>query len=226
MLEPCCSANSLKDGCYPSSMPTPAPGFTVRPYRPEDLDALYDICLKTGDTGEDATALYDDPKLLGHLYAAPYATLEPDLTFVLEDSKGVCGYILGAFDSKTFYERLEREWFPALREQYVNPVSNPETWTRDEHLIEQFYESRPDDDALLTDYPSHLHIDLLPRAQGSSNGRALMETFLEALQAKGSPAVHLGTSPQNLRAEQFYKKMGFIELKRREPHTLIMGKRL
>ena len=65
-------------------MPTPAPGFTIRPYHPEDLDGLYDICLKTGDTGEDATGLYDDPKLLGHLYAAPYAVLEPDLTFVLE----------------------------------------------------------------------------------------------------------------------------------------------
>jgi ribosomal protein S18 acetylase RimI-like enzyme len=207
-------------------MPTPAPGFSIRPYEPKDLDALYDICLKTGDTGEDATHLYRDPKLLGHLYAAPYATLEPDLTFVLADDEGTYGYILGAFDSKTFYERLKREWFPALHEQYVKPVGNPETWTRDERLIKQFYESRPDDDVLLKDYPSHLHIDLLPRVQGSSNGRALMETFLAALQAKGSPAVHLGTSPENVRAERFYKKMGFAELKRCEPHTLVMGKRL
>ncbi len=207
-------------------MPTPAPSFTVRPYRPEDLNALYDICLKTGDTGEDATDLYRDPKLLGHLYAAPYATLEPDLTFVLADDEGVCGYILGAFDSRVFYERLGREWFPGLRERYPEPGGDPKTWIRDERLIKQFYKDDSDDDALPKDYPSHLHIDLLPRAQGSGNGRTLMETFLEALQAKGSPAVHLGTSPQNLRAERFYKKMGFIELKREAPHTLVMGKRL
>lgn len=207
-------------------MPTPAPGFAIRPYRPDDLGALYDICLKTGDNGEDATHLYSDPKLLGHLYAAPYAVLEPELTFVLEDAEGVCGYILGAFDSRAFDERLEREWFPALRKQYPRPASDPETWTRDERMVNEFYEDRSDNDDLLTAYPSHLHIDLLSRAQGSGNGRALMETFLAALKREGSPAVHLGTSPQNVRAERFYLKMGFHELKRQEPHTLVMGQHL
>jgi len=207
-------------------MSTPAAGFSIRPYRREDLDALYDICLRTGDNGEDATDLYRDPQLLGHLYAAPYATLEPDLTFVLEDAEGVCGYILGAFDSRAFDERLEREWFPRLRERYPQPASDPETWTKDERMISGFYEDRSDSDDLLPDYPSHLHIDLLPRAQGRSNGRALMETFLAALKSKGSPGVHLGTSPRNRRAERFYLKMGFHELKRQEPHVLVMGKRL
>lgn len=206
-------------------MPTPAPGFTIRPYRPSDLDALYDICLKTGDIGEDATDLYDDPKLLGHLYAAPYAALESALTFVLEDSRGVCGYILGAFDSKTFYERLETEWFPPLREQYPKPTGHEENWTRDERIAKQFYEE-PQKSTFLEAYPSHLHIDLLPRAQGSGNGRALMETFLAALKDEGSLGVHLGTSPKNVRSEKFYLKMGFHELKRREPYTLVMGKRL
>jgi ribosomal protein S18 acetylase RimI-like enzyme len=212
-------------------MPTPAPGrytrrFSLRPYRPEDLGALYDICLKTGDTGEDATHLYDDPKLLGHLYAAPYATREPDLTFVLEDSAGVCGYILGAFDSEAFYGWLGREWFPGLREQYPYPDGDAKDWTRDARIIRQFYETITPDETVVGRYPSHLHIDLLPRAQGSGNGRALMETFLAALTAKGSPGVHLGTSPQNRRAERFYTKMGFSELKRLEPYTLVMGKRL
>ena len=208
-------------------MPTPALGFSIRPYQPRDLDALYDICLKTGDLGEDGTQLYGDPKLLGQLYAAPYAVLEPELTFVLEDRGGVCGYILGALDSKTFYSRLEAEWFPPLREQYPKPTGNKESWTRDERLIQQFYEYNFSDNEMLErDYPSHLHIDLLPRAQGHGNGRALMETFLAALKAKGSPGVHLGTSPENVRAEKFYLKLGFHELKRQEPYTLVMGKHL
>ncbi len=92
--------------------------------------------------------------------------------------------------------------------------------------MNEFYEYDPDDDKLLTDYPSHLHVDLLLRAQSRGNGRALMETFLEALQAKGSPAVHLGTSPKNVRSERFYLKMGFHELKRQEPYTLVMGKHI
>lgn len=207
-------------------MPTPAAGFSIRPYRSSDLDALYDICLKTGDNGDDATHLYRDPKLLGHLYAAPYAVLEPDLTFVLEDEGGVCGYILGTFDSKTFYERLEREWLPGLRESYSKPTGDEKSWTRDARIIRQFYETITPDETVVGRYPSHLHIDLLPRAQGQGNGHALMETFLAALKSKGSPGVHLGTSPQNRRAERFYRKMGFSELKRLELHTLVMGKRL
>lgn len=207
-------------------MPTPAPGFRVRPFRPGDLEALYHICLKTGDNGEDATNLYRDPKLLGELYAAPYAVREPELTFVLEDEAGVCGYILGAFDTKAFDAWLEREWFPPLRERYPRPTGDPEFWTRDERLIGEFYKDRWDMGDLLGEYPSHLHIDLLRRAQGRGNGRALMETFLAALTERGSPGVHLGTSPQNRRAERFYLKIGFWELERDEPHHLTMGKRL
>jgi ribosomal protein S18 acetylase RimI-like enzyme len=206
-------------------MPTPAPGFILRRYRPEYLDALYDICLKTGDTGEDATGLYRDPEVLGHLYAGPYATLEPELAFVIEDEAGVCGYILGALESSAFYTRLEDEWFPPLRLRYSEPKGNPEGWTRDERIVQHFYEVPWQDETVLGRYPSHLHIDLLKRAQGRGNGQALMETFLTALTAKGSPGVHLGTSPQNVRAERFYLKMGFRELKRGEDH-LVMGKTL
>lgn len=207
-------------------MPNPAPGFRVRLYRPGDLEALYRICLETGDNGEDATHLYENPKLLGELYAAPYATREPELTFVLEDNVGVCGYVLGAFDTKGFDGWLERAWFPPLRERHPRPTGDPQTWTRDERLVNEFYEDRFDESDLLGEYPSHLHIDLLARAQGRGNGRALMETFLAALTGRGSPGVQLGTSPQNRRAEQFYLKLGFLELERREPHHLAMGKKL
>lgn len=203
-----------------------AASFTVRPYQPGDLEALYRICLETGDNGEDATALYRDPKLLGELYAAPYAVREPELTFVLEDGGGVCGYILGAFDTRAFDGWLEHTWLPPLRAKYPQPTGDPEGWTRDERIMNEFYEDRSDNDDLLAEYPSHLHIDLLPRAQGQGNGQRLMETFLAALTDRGSPGVHLGTSPQNRRAERFYLKMGFVELKRDEPHHLTMGKRL
>ena len=47
----------------------------VRRYRAEDLDDLYRVCLETGDAGKDATALHDDPALLGHVYVGAYATV-------------------------------------------------------------------------------------------------------------------------------------------------------
>lgn len=48
--------------------------FTLRPARETDRAALYRICLETGASGQDATHLYADPLILGHVYAGPYLT--------------------------------------------------------------------------------------------------------------------------------------------------------
>jgi hypothetical protein len=78
----------------------------IRPYRDSDLDDLYRICLQTGDAGQDATSMFDDPRLLGHVFAAPYALFEPSLAFVAEDEAGVGGYIVGALDSRALEKWL------------------------------------------------------------------------------------------------------------------------
>ena len=60
----------------------------IRPFHPSDLPALYRICLLTGDAGGDATPLYRDPDLLGHVYLGPYPIADPGLTFVVVDELG------------------------------------------------------------------------------------------------------------------------------------------
>lgn len=188
--------------------------FEVRPFRPGDLDALYRICLETGDNGRDATRLYRDPKLLGERYAAPYAIYAPELTFVLEDAAGVCGYVLGVADSAAFYAWLECEWKPPLRPRYPRPEGNPARWTPDERIARLFYtqETLPEQ---LEPYPAHLHVDLLPRAQGQGQGRRMLDAFLQALRERSVPGVHLGTGSRNERAVAFYRRYGFAELERR-----------
>ena len=59
--------------------------------------------------------MFEDPRILGHVFAAPYGLFEPSLAFVAEDEAGVGGYIVGALDSRAFEERLEADWWPALR---------------------------------------------------------------------------------------------------------------
>ncbi|HEY2481999.1 MAG TPA: hypothetical protein VGI30_07370, partial [Caulobacteraceae bacterium] len=76
--------------------------FEIRPCQPGDLEAVYRICLATGDNGGDATHLYADAKLIGHIYAAPYVLFSPECGLVVEDGAGVGGYVLGALDTGDF----------------------------------------------------------------------------------------------------------------------------
>ena len=188
-----------------------APVAVIRPYHPDDLDALYRVCLETGDAGRDATALHDDPTLLGHVYAAPYALFEPELAFVLEDGEGVGGYVLGALDTAAFDARLEQEWWPALRSRYPLPPPDGAD-TADTLLVHMIHRPHHRDPAVLASHPSHLHIDLVARCQGRGDGRRLLEALFEALRAAGSSGVHLGVSTRNKRAIGFYRHLGFEEL--------------
>lgn len=202
------------------------PPFSIRPYAPQDLDAVYDICLKTGDAGNDATHLYEDPRVLGHIYVGPYVILQPELAFVLKDQESVCGYILGALDTQQFYHAYLSTWLPRLAPELPKPTGDPQAWTPTQRRYHMLHHPRLEVPDELSDYPSHLHIDLLPRAQSRGNGTRMMHVLLDALKALGSPGVHLGVAQSNQRAQAFYAKLGFTRLKQTSSRTVFMGKRL
>ncbi len=182
----------------------------IRAYQKSDWQDLYRICLLTGDSGADATALYQDPDLLGHFYAAPYALFEPELTFMLEDQLGACGYILATADSQLFEQRMEQEWLPALRSKH--PMPNSEDTSRDAAMIRTIHKGYQANPNLMLEYPAHLHIDLLPRAQKKGQGKHLMHTLFAALKEKGIPGVHLGVGSRNENGMAFYEHIGFTLL--------------
>jgi ribosomal protein S18 acetylase RimI-like enzyme len=183
----------------------------LRPYQPADHDAVYDICVRTGAAGEDATPLLGDPALLGHVYAGPYLELTPDLAFVVEDDDGVAGYILGAADTAEFEDRLERDWWPELRRRYPTYQTDGDA-AFDDLLIALMHSPARAPANVVATYPSHLHIDLLPRLQGQGWGRRLMDTLVERLHAAGSHGLHLGVAAANTNAQAFYRAVGFTEL--------------
>ena len=200
--------------------------FTLRPARDSDRAALYRICLQTGDSGADATALYRDPDILGHAYAGPYLSHSPAFAFVLEGPEGVGGYVIGTPDTRAFEATLERDWWPGLRQRYPDPSAIPrEARTPDQRMAAIIHTPRIAPDALLAHYPAHLHIDLLPPAQGGGNGRRLMERQFAAFREAGVPGVHLGVGERNTRAEGFYRYLGMEELSR-SPGAITFGLKL
>jgi len=185
----------------------------IRPYRENDLDALYAICLATGDAGADASALYRDPKIIGEVYAAPYGALSPETAFVVEDEDGVGGYMLGVTDTHAFERRCEAEWWPQLRARYPDPGPPPhaDLDTRMAYLI---HHPQRTPRRISEPYPAHLHIDLLPRCQGQGLGVKLVDTWLAHVATLGAAAAHLGVGARNARAVRFYRAYGFREIER------------
>lgn len=194
----------------------------IRPYRPDDLDDLYRVCLQTADNGGDATALFEDPRLPGHLYAAPYAIFEPSLAFVAEDLAGVGGYIVAALDSSAFARRLESDWWPAMRTRYPEPAPGQALSPPERQAISHIHHPWGTHETLAERYPSHLHIDLVPRLQGRGLGRQLMATLKSALRDHGSPGLHLLCGRSNQRAAAFYRHLGFTELPATDVHIFAM----
>jgi ribosomal protein S18 acetylase RimI-like enzyme len=188
----------------------------IRAVRPNDLDDLYRICLTTGASGDDASPFYRDPRLVGHVYAAPYAILSPRSVLVVEDAEGVGGYIVGAPDTRDFEARLEAEWWPSLRAVYHDPSNEPRAgWSRDQLMSHKIHHPGRTSDEIVEPYPSHLHINLLPHLRGAGIGRQLMERWLATVREMGSHGAHLAVGGVNLRAIRFYHVCGFHELERR-----------
>lgn len=180
--------------------------FEIRPYHKSDLSALYRICLQTADGGKDASHLFSDPQLIGDYYAVPYAVLEPELCFVVTNGNDVCGYIVGCKASQDFSIQCEQQWFPELRVKYplqcesISPLND-----RLISCIHSGYQPRPE----FSNYPAHLHINLLSNTQGHGLGAQLINTFIDNLKALNIAGLHLEVSSDNFGAISFYEKMGF-----------------
>jgi len=184
--------------------------LAIRPATLEDLPGAYRVCLLTGDAGEDASAQYRDPDLLGHVYVGPYVVGQPDHALVVVDAEGVAGYCLAAPDTRAFEAWAEAAWWPPLRASY--PILRD--GSPDAALIRLIHAPALAPEALVREFPSHLHIDLLAAARGVGLGRDLVERQLASLRDHRSPGVHLEADATNGNAIAFYRHLGFAEVER------------
>ena len=195
----------------------------IRPFAPADTADLYDVCLRTGADGRDASGLYAVPTLLGEVYVGPYLALEPDSAWVVEHEGRAAGYVLGAPDTAAFEAACESDWWPALRERY--PLGGFPEGSPDAEVVQAIHHPHRSAPWLAAAYPAHLHIDLVDSVQGLGLGGSLIGTLLGALRERGVTGIHLGVSPANVRAIGFYEHLGFTVVERLASAT-VMARRL
>ena len=181
----------------------------IRPYRESDLPELRRICLLTGRAGTDATGQYSSDELLPDVFLEPYVTLEPRTAWVVELDGAPVGYLVGTLDTAALARAWEGSWAPEFARRHPDVVAGEE-W---------LHAWRP---SVEEGYPAHLHIDLLPRAQGAGWGRALIRELAAAALAAGVRGIHLGMAADNRAALAFYERLGFAVL-RADAEVLVLG---
>lgn len=204
----------------------------IRPYEKRFEKDLVEICWRTGFMGESLEGLgrFEDRRLFALIFVLSFPRFEPESCFVAVDeregeptSARAVGYIVGsanaaaqaAFFSRRFAPRIAARAF--LYDSWRHPESLKQVlcFLRGSQKADDL--SRPESAQVPNpDYPACLHTNLLPSYQGRGLGTKLMNTYLDALRARGVPGVYLETSDRNLKALPFYKKMGF-QLLREEP---------
>lgn len=195
--------------------------YVIRRYRDEDEPALRSVCVKTGKSGGDATD-WIPGGLLPDIYLSPYVRYAPDLATVVDGPHGPCGYIVAVGDTAAFVAWYREHWLPRFRA--AHPLIEPPRTTAN-RLTRTGYHPEgflgPDQDL----FPAHMHIDLLPMAQGRGLGRLLIRRLLSQLRMRGVAGVQLGVGESNHRARRFYEHIGFRPLPttRDNPLQLCIG---
>lgn len=186
----------------------------IRAFRPGDEAALVEICVRTADHGSDATGIFDDDEIWGAVFALPYAARHPEFAFVVVDDADPAdrplGYVVAAPDTDAFEEWFAATWWPRFAARWPAPsAADP---SRQAGTLRYAYARRAGSESYGPGFPAHLHIDLLPEAQGRGWGRRLIDRVSAELRAAQVPGLHLVASADNTGALAFYDRLGLTRL--------------
>ncbi|MDV6375473.1 GNAT family N-acetyltransferase [Deinococcus arenicola] len=178
----------------------------IRRVLPTDEARLGEIAYLTGFFGNSAGKYFPDPQLFADLWVRAYFRLPDAVGYVGQVDGNVIGYIIGSVNETAYRRALGRvvagTVLPGvLTRRYSRPLLALPYLTRTLRF--------PSLHASETDFPAHLHLNLLPQSRGLGLGRGLLKTFLERLEARGVPGVQLSTTDENEAALGLYTKAGF-----------------
>lgn len=178
---------------------------TIRPAKPEDLEALGQIAYATGFFGASAARYFPSQALFRDLWIRPYLDGVGACNFVAEDKTQILGYIVGTPDLRAYQRYFIGAAVRILRDAWFGRY--PGFFPSARHLLRTArYSSYL---APLDEYPAQLHINLLETARGQGLGGKLMQIHLNCLRARGVPGVQLSTTRENVAAIRLYEKSGF-----------------
>ncbi len=193
----------------PDPAPPPVkPRTIVRPYQPQDREAVRAICADTGFLGRPIDPVFEDRELFADFWTTYYLTDEPDATWVCEIDGRVCGYLMGCRRPRQYTWR--RLWLCA-------PLALRALWrafTRYNAASRRFlfwlvFRAGRQTPVTPPNTP-HFHFNVLPEARSVAGTRQLVDVFLEFLSRHGQRNVYgQVVATDDRRGERVFARYGF-----------------
>ncbi len=198
-------------------MGTPAYVLTVRKYRPEDRQAVRDICAQTCWMGEHRIEMIADDWLWAEFWTRYYTDVESDLTWVVdcrvapphtgrlpsavfhqaENCGAPAGALVGGYLTATADARRFEAYWPRLVPGIVWHVLRRRLIRRTElrraifRLLGMMTGGDLDvSPGIRRGYPATFHMDLLPQARQRGIGSTMVGTMLDELRRRRVPGIH------------------------------------
>lgn len=182
----------------------------IRKYKKKDFENYRKICIETAPNGLSLNE--KKQKILTLTYCEYYAECEGDVCFSLTDENdNAVGYILCAADNEKYAKAFTKYACKIARLSPSSAVSS--------YFGARIYKP------FNNEYPSHLHIDILPDYQHLGYGTELMNALKNELKVRNIGGVILCVGSGNENAIKFYKKNGFTVVKNL-PGGILMGCKL
>lgn len=190
--------------------------LNVRPYCQQDKAAVYEVCRRTCDDGADGTEIFpENPDLIGDKLIGSFLQGNHEYCFVVEDSEGVCGYVLASLDAREHHNKMDSEYTPSMCVKYPKPEAT-EGLSPSEEMICGFYGQKSVlPDSLYSAYPSILRMDMLPNrvpAVDADASRRALACAVAALKVNGSHGIFAEVHVGDVSTAEAYAKLGFFRL--------------
>lgn len=172
-----------------------------------------------------------DHELLALRWIRQFLVTESQNCYVLEHPviRKVVGYIVCATDTIAYENEFENTYFPMIKNRFAELEAQGFEYLEENRKL-LFFSQIQESGIDLTNYPAHLHINILPEYQRSGYGRMLLSAYEENLRKRRVKGYHLGTAAGNTKGLSFYNKHSLDLLhttyKDGKPAISILGKRL
>jgi GNAT superfamily N-acetyltransferase len=184
--------------------------LVIRPFRPEDRQAVLEIAADTAIFGDPVETFLEDRNLFCDFFYRYYTDYEPEHGWVACSGRSVVGFLMGSIDTKIQHRGMILHILPSsfwniLRGKYRIGLKSLRYAGRLMATTLKRENTNPD----LSVYPAHLHVNIAAPWRGHGLGRRLIEGYLSQLHASDINGVHLNTTDRNVGACALYERMGF-----------------